>query len=376
MEKGNIARDKDIVLKLFAFFFGIGGGLLSFIIYILSRIFLVRDWHFKFDISPVFLVLAFLISVLFSPFRDFALKNFFVLLFMYIAYLFLRREKISQELFSGIIDYLILGSVLLAFGGFVGYLYKGSYADTPFAGKNGLGTILATAIPLSQIELLQKKGLFYYLSFIFLVFGLVLSMSQGAFIGLSVAEGLILLFGDKKVKRSVLTLIIIVVIALGIFSIHSIITGNNFVSFLFSRLDMDSSSKVERIYIWQASWKIFLNHPISGVGIGTFPLVYPNYKFPQARESIVSFAHNLPLNLLVETGLLGFSAFFLFLFDIYRRGIILFKRIENKMIILALISSLTAYMVHQLFDGTIWSLHIGLGFWFMGALIFNLYEKT
>jgi len=376
MGKEDITEDKDIALKLFAFFFGIGGGLLSFILYFFSRVFTIKDWHFKFDIIPIFLILAFLVSALFSPFRNFALENFLVLLFMYIVYLFLRKDKLSQESLSSIIDYWILGGILLAFGGFVGYLYNGNYADTPFLGKNGIGTILATAIPLSQIKMFREKKLFHHLSFVLLIFGLVLTICQGAWIGIGVAEGILFLFGDKKVKRSVLTLIAIIVIAVGVFSVHSIITQNNLIRFLFTRLDMGSSSKVERIYIWDSSWKIFLDHPIFGVGIGTFPLAYPEYKLPQARGLNMSFAHNLPLNLLVETGILGFSAFFLFLWDICRKGIILFKRIEDKEIILALISSFTAYMVHQLFDGTMWSLHIGLGFWFIGALILNLYEKT
>jgi|YelNatPaOPRAMG01_1025707.scaffolds.fasta_scaffold03299_2 O-antigen ligase len=374
MERGDTLRYN--ILRLFAFLFGLGGGLLSFIIYFFFSTLTTRDWRFKIDIIPTFLLVVFFISGIFSPFRDFSLRNFLVVLFLYIIYLFLRKERFTQGLVSTIIDYLILGGVLLAFGGFVGYLYRGSYADTPFVGKNGLGTLLATIIPFSQVEIIRKKELFYYLSLIILASGLLLSMSEGAWIGLCVAEGVILAFGDKKIRRSILILITIVAISLGIFSLHSILTGNNLLSFLSSRVSMDSSSKIERIYIWEASWKIFKDHPIVGVGIGVFPLIYPTYKLPQAREINMSFAHNLLLNLLAETGILGFFAFLLFLFDIYRKGFVLLRRTENTEVILAIIASFTAYMVHQLFDGTMWSLHIGLGFWFMGALIFNLYEKT
>jgi len=374
MERGDTLRYN--ILRLFAFLFGLGGGLLSFIIYFFFSTLTTRDWRFKIDIIPTFLLVVFFISSIFSPFRDFSLRNFLVVLFLYIIYLFLRKERFTQGLVSTIIDYLILGGVLLAFGGFVGYLYRGSYADTPFVGKNGLGTLLATIIPFSQVEIIRKKELFYYLSLIILASGLLLSMSEGAWIGLCVAEGVILAFGDKKIRRSILILITIVAISLGIFSLHSILTGNNLLSFLSSRVSMDSSSKIERIYIWEASWKIFKDHPIVGVGIGVFPLIYPTYKLPQAREINMSFAHNLLLNLLAETGILGFFAFLLFLFDIYRKGFVLLRRTENTEVILAIIASFTAYMVHQLFDGTMWSLHIGLGFWFMGALIFNLYEKT
>ncbi|MGB9681995.1 MAG: O-antigen ligase family protein [bacterium] len=373
MERGDTLREN--ILRLFAFFFGIGGGLLSFILYFFFSIFSTRDWHFKIDIIPTFLILTFFVSAIFSPFRGFSLRNFLVVLSLYITYLFLRRERFSQRTISTVMDYLILGGLLTAFGGFVGYLYNGNYANIPFVGKNGLGTLLATIIPISQIELIRKRELFYYLSFIILVSGLLLSMSEGAWIGLCVAECIFLFSGNKRIKHSVLAVILVVAVSLSIFSFHSILTQNSLLPFLSSRISLDSSSKIERIYIWEASWRIFKDHPIFGVGIGSFSLIYPRYRLPQAHELNIAFAHDLPLNLLVETGTLGFFAFFLFLFDIYKRGIALLKRAGNREIILAIIASFTAYMVHQLFDGTMWSLHIGIGFWFMGALILNLYEK-
>jgi len=373
MEENKGTKIARNIFYLFSFLLGLGGGTLSFIIFFFSRFLVVRSWRFKFDVYPVFIVISFLLSAIFSSYRNFSLGNFTVLLLLYITYLFLRKEEFNREDIVRVLNYFNFGATILAFGGIIGYLYKGVYADTPFLGKNGIGTILATAIPLTQLSVVSRGEVYHYIFFIFVTSGLVLSMSQGAWIGLALGEIFLLIFGSKKIKKSIGVLILFIIISPAIFSVHSLLTGNNFLSFFHTRLDPHSFSKVERIYIWKSSLKIFFDHPITGTGIGTFPLVYPNYKLPEAHEVSVSFAHNLPLNLLVETGILGFLSFFAFITSLYQKGLRLYKKTQDDFILI-LLASFTAYLGHQLFDGTIWSLHIGLIFWFMGAIILNLCE--
>ena len=373
MEDKNANLNRNI-LYLFSFLLGLGGGTLSFFVYFLSRIFLVRSWQFKFDVYSALISISFFLSAIFSSYRGFSLSNFVVVFFLYIVYLFLRKDKFSREDTAGFLDYFILGSAMLAFGGIIGYLYKGVYADTPFMGKNGIGTILATATPLVQLKVLSTDKLYHYIFFVFILSGLILSMSQGAWVGLVMGEILLLVLGNKRIRRSIVILVLFTVISFIIFSIHSILVGNDLLSFFHTRLDPYSTSKVERIYIWRSSIKMFLDHPITGIGIGTFPLIYPSYKLPEARELSMSFAHNLPLNLLVETGIFGFLSFLAFIVSLYKKGLRLYKEAQDDFILI-LIASLTAYLGHQLFDGTMWSLHIGLIFWFMGAIILNLCER-
>ncbi|MGC8971485.1 MAG: O-antigen ligase family protein [bacterium] len=371
----NSARLDRNIFYLFSFFLGLGGGTLSFIIYIISRFFILKSWRFKFDIYPVFITISFLLSATFSSHRNFSLGSFVIFLLLYITYLFLRKKELDREDTTKVLDYFNFGATLLAFGGIIGYLYKGVYADTPFLGKNGIGTILATAIPITQLSIVSKSEIYYLIFFIFITSGLILSMSQGAWVGLALGEILLLIFGGKKIRKSIGVLALFTIISLAIFSIHSLLTGNSLLSFFHTRLDLNSTSKIERIYIWKSSIKMFLDHPITGIGIGTFPLVYPNYKLPEAHEVSMSFAHNLILNLLVETGILGFLSFFAFVISLYKKGLRLYKKTQDDLTLI-LLSSLTAYLGHQLFDGTIWSLHIGLIFWFMGAIILNLCEKS
>lgn len=64
-------------------------------------------------------------------------------------------------------------------------------------------------------------------------------------------------------------------------------------------------SVVTRLAYWKATWRILLDHPLTGVGVGAFPSVYPRYGSSSAQFERVEEVHNDYLHLLVETGVIG-----------------------------------------------------------------------
>ncbi len=364
------------ILYIFGFLLGMGGGTFGFIIYFFSRIPQIREISFKdIDSILIFFIISFFLSSLFSPFMEFSLVNFLVLLFLVLCYLLLTKENLSPLLIDKVLDYFIFGATLLAFSGINIFFYKGIYAETPILEKNGFGTVLATTIPLVQLRIFSSKDkLWHIISLIILITGLILSMSQGAILGLILAEILIFILGDIKVKRQIFYMIIITLSILSFFLIRSIWVKDNLFSYFLTRLDPFSTSKTERIYIWKSAWKMFLDHPIFGVGFSAFSKVYPYYRLPQAKKVNMSFAHNLPLNLLAETGILGFISFSLFVFQFFYWGIKAYLR-DRDFLSLAVLGGFTAYMGHQFFDGTMWSLHLGIIFFFFGSILKRLYAK-
>ncbi|PMQ01190.1 MAG: hypothetical protein CBR30_07475 [Dictyoglomus sp. NZ13-RE01] len=363
------------VFKLFGFLLGIGGGSLAFLLYFFYRFSFFKKIKIKRHLISLSFVTAFFISSIFSPHRTFSLGNFFLLFLLYIVYLFFREEDFSKDVLDSLLDYWILGAMILAFAGINIYFYKGVYAETYFIRKNGLGTLLAMTLPISQIKIItSKEKLLYFLSTFIILSGLILTMSQGAIIGLLIGEIVLFILGEKRIRRQIKTIGMIGVLLLGLFIGRSLLVKDNLFSFFLTRLDLNSSSKTERIYIWKASWHMFLDYPITGVGFGCFSLEYPRYKLPQAYEQNHSFAHNLPLNLLAETGILGFFTFSFLTLSFFWKGIKGYIR-SKDLTLLSLIGGFTAYMVHQLFDGTMWSLHFGIFFFLLGA-IFNKYYET
>lgn len=122
---------------------------------------------------------------------------------------------------------------------------------------------------------------------------------------------------------------------------------------LFSSFSPSDGSNAERVRLWQEGAERITLHPVFGVGLGNYPLaVKPSAEY---REPI--YAHNLYLDIALETGLTGlfFFAAFLFLGILsawrrWRRGYAVFP--------LALFSSLIVFSAHSFFETPIFSVHI------------------
>jgi O-antigen ligase len=71
-----------------------------------------------------------------------------------------------------------------------------------------------------------------------------------------------------------------------------------------------------RYALWDAGFKMWMDHPITGVGIGMFPPTlryYPNSTYPMFfSRGLV--AHNMYVSMLAETGIIGFLLFMGLLF--------------------------------------------------------------
>ena len=69
--------------------------------------------------------------------------------------------------------------------------------------------------------------------------------------------------------------------------------------------------------IWRASFKMFLDNPIVGVGSNNFGLQYITYKEPDA--AVVRRPFNIGLQLLAEKGIIGFTAYLTLFIAVIRR---------------------------------------------------------
>ncbi len=107
-----------------------------------------------------------------------------------------------------------------------------------------------------------------------------------------------------------------------------------------------------RHYINRDGLKMFLKRPVLGWGLGTFPVVYPQFR-TFYTNFFVNEAHNDYLQLLVEMGLLGFGTMLWFLVTVYARAI---KKIGHwtseisGAVTLACVLGLTGILVHSAVD--------------------------
>jgi O-antigen ligase len=107
-----------------------------------------------------------------------------------------------------------------------------------------------------------------------------------------------------------------------------------------------------RLSIDRDAFHMFRRKPVLGWGLGTFPIVYPEFR-SFYTTFFVNQAHNDYLQLLSEMGLLGFGTMIWFLIVLYRRAI---PKIGNwtsevsAAVTLACTLGITGIMVHSLLD--------------------------
>ncbi len=122
-----------------------------------------------------------------------------------------------------------------------------------------------------------------------------------------------------------------------------------------SSISKESRSEISggmRLSIDRDTLKMFRQKPLIGWGLGTFPVVYPQFR-SFYTNFFINEAHNDYLQLLAETGVLGFCTMIWFL-------VVLYRRVRRKManwtsnvsgaVTLACTLSFTGILIHSLVD--------------------------
>jgi O-antigen ligase len=179
-----------------------------------------------------------------------------------------------------------------------------------------------------------------------------LSGSRGGMIAI-VAELIILAASLVRQKRSLRTAIGIAVFLAIVVGLLVWIGGGE----LSQRIATAGPGHTElssdiRTYINRDGLRMFLKKPVLGWGLGTFPIVYPEFR-TFYTNFFVNEAHNDYLQLLVEMGLLGFATMLWFVVTLYVRA---FKKIRNwptemsGAVTLACLLGLSGILVHSAVD--------------------------
>ena len=116
-----------------------------------------------------------------------------------------------------------------------------------------------------------------------------------------------------------------------------------------------------RILVWKDMLGMMMDFPLLGTGFGTFGYVYPLYKKYMEAPLVYTYAHNDYLQLIIETGILGFfsviTALTLFLLSRVR-NLGRFSQKENHFrffMSLGALSGIVSLLIHSLAD---FNLHI------------------
>jgi O-antigen ligase len=316
---------------------------------------------------------AFLISGVLSPYRPLALGYFgLAALTLYLAFgntaAAVRRDP---SFLRPLAAWWVAGGVIAAVWGIILHRMRDLPAVTLELGQNALGTTLLIAALLSMGLAFEVRGWGRYAAAcagLVVLTCLVLTYTRGAWLGALVGGALLLgLSGVRRLVAGTGAAVLLVVMGLAIFDSER--------SELISRAASiaNVSANEARLFIIRSSAAIFLTHPVAGTGFGTFSLVYPAFRLPGDPNTLpMPFAHNIFMNMAAEGGVLGLITFVcVVIAGIYggwrwhraaREG-------QERATAAMFLSAFVGSIVHQMFDGTLLSVHLGMGLWMLLAIL-------
>jgi O-antigen ligase len=214
--------------------------------------------------------------------------------------------------------------------------------------------------------------------------GFILSLIYGIIITLKYYPNVKMYFRKKAVTYIVVSIVFIGVVI--VFGYNEIILSRiSEINFDFFQGTPEegqylSNSLESRLLIWITAYNTFIGHPFFGVGYFMFPLVSEQYNIlPMVlyRQYVENLdAHTTYFNLLVDTGLFGFTlflAYFILMFRISLRSLKL-SVTENQKSLSIVISIFCFFiLVHSAYAGAFTFGLNAFHMWFMFALNLSNY---
>ncbi len=183
----------------------------------------------------------------------------------------------------------------------------GGYPFGPYVNRNHFAGFAEILIPVALVPLVlgkvRRERLFLVSLFALVpIVALLLSASRGGIV--SFAVQMVILFSLLLVRRlqSKYMLVGGVLVLCAILAVSWI--GVQEVLQRFSNYQSLDVSMGKRASMRHDTWRIFLDHPILGTGLGTVQLVFPPYESLYDAK-VVNHSHNDYLEALAETGIAG-----------------------------------------------------------------------
>jgi len=234
-----------------------------------------------------------------------------------------------------------------------------------FLFPNSLASFLVLGLPIYFSILAVRRDNLILKAFLILIgfmgiFCLFQTYSRTAWVGIAFSMFLFFfLLARRKLRIIMVIFLVMIMIFLSIFLALNLEGVKPYIFRPFS----DNS----RLIIWTNALEMFLDHPVTGIGIANFHYVYPDYLSPEEEgphvESRPWHAHNIVLNLAVEIGILGLASFLWFIGKIiYRLYTSAAGRKNKSLLACGVIAALTGFLGYNMVDFVLDNIKSGLYF--------------
>jgi putative inorganic carbon (HCO3(-)) transporter len=178
----------------------------------------------------------------------------------------------------------------------------------PVADPNDFAFFLLAALPLAFVlRGASRRPWAYDLSAGLLLLALLGTLSRGALVGVAVLVVAALAMGLVRLRVAVgFSVLLGVGILLVLAAFPQLVETS-----LSQKEHVAEQNVSERLELWQSASRMTLEHPVLGLGPGSFGLVHRDYadSLPVDVTNRLDVAHNTYLEISSETGLVGLAAF-------------------------------------------------------------------
>lgn len=269
-----------------------------------------------------------LCSVCVSPDPAFSLFNWIFEPLMYMAIYVLvltylpgeeEKRRALGAMLGGAIVVLLWGVIQYAdIGGMTSALYQEAWVDParfPLLQRRMFSTlenpnlfgayllmVISLVLPFFLKEREKKKIILYFIFIFALLICLALTYSRGAWVSVLAMMAALTIFYDKRFGFLFLLLPVV------LYFYHGQLTER-----FMSLFQGEDTSLGLRFALWESTWAMITEHPLLGVGWGSYWLSYPEYNFfIQDEDVIIYHAHNMYLQMPAVAGVPGGLAYLLF----------------------------------------------------------------
>jgi len=197
---------------------------------------------------------------------------------------------------------------------------------------------------------------YHLISFLVLVFAVILTYSRAVWLGLLIGFiGLLIIVAWNNKKIIMVSAVVITALFL-LFHVQ-----------ILERLKGTTENDVNvvsRIEAWKSAILMFKDYPLTGIGLNNYYTTYEKYKTP-AAPFIMEDAHNTFLNTAAELGLFGIAAFLWLLVVFFRKFFSPGKEVK------VLLVGLLALLIAGCFENLWFDPRVIAVFWIFLAFIYG-----
>ncbi len=295
------------------------------------------------------------------------------LAFYYLIVSALNSPKYTRRLLTMLMITVTMIASVGLMGYFSGELVKDGRATSFFTSFGMVAFLTALVMPIALGRFLCTHGWQRSVSLgvvlVCLTFMLA-TMSRGAWISSLVAVSILAALKDRRM----LVLLMIGVLSAPWFLPPDIVLRATSITSIEALEESEIFG--DRIWMWRSALEMIKERPWFGAGYGNriFQKLYPDYIYSQSSGTVFENAHNLYIQKVLETGLLGLASFFVVVSVIFW---LIFKQLRRKPLpmvesqLLGIAGSFTVFLIFSMSTFR-YENEIGILFWILAGCVVAL----